>query len=338
LIIVRITMLEKKVLVIGGAGYIGSHTCFALTQAGYQVVVLDNLCKGKRKSVLGLELHELDIRDAKNLSIFMQSMAPQLGGIIHFAALAEVGESAIDPASYYDVNVTGSLNVLREAVKWDLPLVFSSTCATFGIPQSPSLNEEHPQRPINPYGRTKLVVEMMIGDLVQANGLKAATMRYFNAAGAANEAGIGEDHDPETHAIPLILKSIAEGNTFRIFGDDYETRDGTCIRDYIHVLDLAGAHIKALEYLLGGGPSTSFNLGTGSGTSVKELVDAISLVTGKHVKVEVAGRRIGDPPVLVADSSKAREILGWSAQKGLADILKSAAIWHGIIQPATTAR
>ena len=319
-----------KVLVVGGAGYIGSHTCLALHGAGYEPVVYDNLSNGNRSSVRWGGLIVGDIRDGKAVEEAVSRVGPR--AIIHFAGLIEVGRSVEDPLSYHDVNVGGSINVVKAASGAGIPLVFSSTCATFGIPARLPMDEYHPQNPLNPYGQSKLAVERMIADVSAAGALRGVVLRYFNAAGAADAEGIGEAHDPETHAIPLILASLRRGEVFRVFGDDYPTPDGTCVRDYVHVLDLAAAHVLAMEYLLGGGASDTFNLGTGWGTSVLELVRTIAEVTGLDPVLEVHGRRAGDAPYLVADSSKASAVLGWSPSRDLGEIVRSAAAWHGVIK------
>jgi UDP-glucose 4-epimerase len=320
---------RRKVIVTGGAGYIGSHACLALHRAGYIPVTLDNLSNGHADAVKWGPLVYADIRDRKEVERVFRVCKPV--GVMHFAGLIEVAQSVSRPIDYYEANVAGAINVIATAARRDVPLVFSSTCATFGAPSYVPMDEKHPQSPLNPYGRSKLAVETVLRDAVDAGEVRCAIMRYFNAAGACVEKGLGERHDPETHAIPLILRSVAQGETFNVFGGDYPTRDGTCVRDYIHVLDLADAHVKALEYLIGGGASGSFNLGTGRGTTVKELVAAISSVLGRDIPVAVRDRRAGDAPELVADCSMAATALGWKAERSLEDIIKSAARFHGVL-------
>lgn len=303
-----------KVLVTGGAGYIGSHTCKALAEAGFSPVVYDNLSFGHKEAVLWGDLEIGDIKDTDRLQEVIVKHNPI--AVLHFAAFINVGESVKNPGKYYDNNVAGSLSLLRamEAEGMD-KIVFSSTCATYGEPETLPITEEEKQQPINPYGWNKLFVEKMLADFETAHGLRSVCLRYFNACGAEEEARIGEDHTPETHLIPLALKA-AKGETagLKIFGTDYPTPDGTCLRDYIHVLDLADAHVKALDYLLKGGKSDAFNLGTGNGFSVKEIVDAVGRVTGTPVPHTLEERRPGDPPALVAMPQKAKDILGWEAK------------------------
>lgn len=318
------------VLVTGGAGYIGSHTCLALSRAGYTPVVFDNLSNGHADAVRWGDLHIGDIRNKDRVVEVFEAVKPI--AVVHFAGLIEVGRSVSEPIEYYDVNVAGSLNVIEAAASiGKLPFVFSSTCATYGLPRYVPMDESHPQLPINPYGRSKLAVEGMLFDAAAAGKISNVCLRYFNAAGAANEEGIGERHDPETHAIPLILAAVARGDTFKVFGDDYDTRDGTCIRDYIHVMDLAEAHVRAVDYLLNGGKPAAFNLGTGTGTSVLELLREIKTQTGLLPRWENHARRSGDAPELVAETTAARNALGWRPNYGLAEIVKSAAAWHGVL-------
>lgn len=317
-----------KILVVGGAGYIGSHACKALAAAGHQPVVYDNLSTGHADFVKWGPLEVGDIRDADRLGDVMGKHAPDL--VMHFAALAYVGESVAEPAKYYDVNVNGTGTLLRVMLDHGVKrIVFSSTCATYGIPDAMPIAETTPQDPINPYGYTKLVVERMLRDFETAYGLQWAALRYFNAAGCDAEGEIGEDHDPETHVIPLALMSaMGQRPAFKLFGDDYPTRDGSPVRDYIHVTDLASAHLKAAEYLVSGKPSIAMNLGTGNGTTVFELVAAIERVSGRKVPLEIAPRRPGDPPELYASAQRAADVLGWVPEhSSLDEIVATALQW-----------
>lgn len=317
-----------KILVVGGAGYIGSHACKALAAAGHQPVVYDNLSTGHADFVKWGPLEVGDIRDADRLGDVMGKHAPDL--VMHFAALAYVGESVAEPAKYYDVNVNGTGTLLRVMLDHGVKrIVFSSTCATYGIPDAMPIAETTPQDPINPYGYTKLVVERMLRDFETAYGLQWAALRYFNAAGCDADGEIGEDHDPETHVIPLALMSaMGQRPAFKLFGDDYPTRDGSPVRDYIHVTDLASAHLKAAEYLVSGKPSIAMNLGTGNGTTVFELVAAIERVSGRKVPLEIAPRRPGDPPELYASAQRAADVLGWVPEhSSLDEIVATALQW-----------
>ena len=275
-------MESNKVLVVGGAGYIGSHTCLELANKGFEPVVYDNLSNGHEEFVKWGVLEKGDIRDRQRLDEVLARHKPR--AILHFAAMIEVGESVKDPVSFYDNNVIGTLTLLSAALAAGVEaFVFSSTCATYGLPESVPIDEQHRQAPINPYGRTKWVCEQALKDYGQYKGLRSVILRYFNAAGADPEGRIGEWHEPETHAIPLAIDAaLGRRQSFKIFGTDYDTRDGTCVRDYIHVLDLADAHVRAVEHLLSGGDSVELNLGTGTGTTVKELLTAISEVSGRE--------------------------------------------------------
>ncbi|MBX4907333.1 MULTISPECIES: UDP-glucose 4-epimerase GalE [Rhizobium] len=321
-------MAGETVLVVGGAGYIGSHTCLDLANKGYRPVVFDNFSNGHREFVKWGPAEEGDIRDRARLDEVMAKHKP--AAILHFAALIEVGESVKDPVSFYENNVIGTLTLLSAAQAAGInAFVFSSTCATYGLPQSVPLDETHRQVPINPYGRTKYIVEQALADYDQYKGLRSVVLRYFNAAGADFEGRIGEWHQPETHAIPLAIDAaLGRRQGFKVFGSDYETRDGTCVRDYIHVLDLADAHVRAVEYLLKGGDSVSLNLGTGTGTTVRELLGAIEDVSNRPFPVEYIGRREGDSHTLVANNDKARDVLGWVPQYDLSEIIRSAWNWH----------
>ncbi|MBB3644672.1 UDP-glucose 4-epimerase [Rhizobium sp. BK619] len=321
-------MAGETVLVVGGAGYIGSHTCLDLANKGYKPVVFDNFSNGHREFVKWGPAEEGDIRDRARLDEVLAKHKP--AAILHFAALIEVGESVKDPVSFYENNVIGTLTLLSAAQAAGInAFVFSSTCATYGLPQSVPLDETHRQVPINPYGRTKYIVEQALADYDQYRSLRSVVLRYFNAAGADFEGRIGEWHQPETHAIPLAIDAaLGRRQGFKVFGSDYETRDGTCVRDYIHVLDLADAHVRAVEYLLKGGDSVALNLGTGTGTTVKELLRAIEDVSNRPFPVEYIGRREGDSHTLVANNDKARDVLGWVPQYDLSQIIRSAWDWH----------
>ncbi|MGO7182952.1 UDP-glucose 4-epimerase GalE [Rhizobium brockwellii] len=321
-------MAGETVLVVGGAGYIGSHTCLDLANKGYTPVVFDNFSNGHREFVRWGPAEEGDIRDRARLDEVLAKHKP--AAILHFAALIEVGESVKDPVSFYENNVIGTLTLLSAAQAAGInAFVFSSTCATYGLPQRVPLDETHRQVPINPYGRTKYIVEQALADYDQYRSLRSVVLRYFNAAGADFEGRIGEWHQPETHAIPLAIDAaLGRRQGFKVFGSDYETRDGTCVRDYIHVLDLADAHVRAVEYLLKGGDSVALNLGTGTGTTVKELLGAIEEVSNRPFPVEYIGRREGDSHTLVANNDKARDVLGWVPQYDLSEIIRSAWDWH----------
>lgn len=319
---------NKTVLVTGGAGYVGSHCCLALAAAGFTPVVYDNLSNGHAEAVQWGPLEVGDIRDGGRLDQVIGRHRPV--GVLHFAALIEVGESTLEPGRFYDNNVSGSLSLIAAARRGGVgKLVFSSTCATYGAPVILPMGEAHPQSPLNPYGRTKLMVEQALADFDAHTGFRSVALRYFNAAGADPDGRIGERHDPETHAIPLALQAaLGLRSGFTIFGQDYETRDGTAVRDYVHVLDLADAHVRALQYLLDGGETTALNLGTGEGTTVRELVDAIRRKTNTPFPVTVADRRPGDAACLVADNRLAAERLDWRPTRTLDDIVHSAWNWH----------
>lgn len=321
-------MTDTKILVTGGAGYIGSHTCLALAAKGYVPVVYDNFSSGHREFVKWGPAEEGDIRDRARLRDVLAVHKP--AAVLHFAGLIEVGQSFKEPEAFYDINVGGSLALLQAMMKADIrAFVFSSTCATYGTPTYMPLDETHPQAPINPYGRTKHIVEQALRDFDLCDRMRSVMLRYFNAAGADAEGRIGEWHTPETHAVPLLIEAaLGRRAGFSIFGDDYETRDGTCIRDYVHVTDLADAHVRAVEYLLNGGETVAINLGTGTGTSVQELISAVETVSGRPLPVTRAERRAGDPPLLVASNETARTILGWEPEHEIDDIIRSAWTWH----------
>ena len=301
-----------KVLIVGGAGYIGSHMALMLGQQGAQVIVLDDLSSGHADAVLSGKLVQGSIEDTGLLDrLFVEE---KFDGVMHFASFIQVGESVQHPAKYYRNNVTHTLNLLDAMVRHRVEnFIFSSTAAVFGQPEYVPIDEAHPKQPINPYGRTKLMVEQVLQDYDRAYGLKSVCLRYFNAAGADPEARIGETHDPETHLIPLLLQ-VASGrrDSAQVFGNDYDTPDGTCIRDYIHVLDLAAVHSLALAHLISGAPSAAYNLGNGDGFSVRQVIEAVGHVTKKPIPVIDAARRAGDPARLVADATLARKHLGWT--------------------------
>lgn len=320
------------ILVTGGAGYIGSHSVLTLQKAGYEVIVLDNLVYGHQdlvENVLGAKLIVGDTCDRALLkNLFTQH---KIDAVMHFAAYAYVGESVTKPAKYYHNNVLGTFTLLEAMLEAQVnKFVFSSTCATYGVPDSVPIKEEQPQNPINPYGATKLMVERILQDFAQAYDFRSVCLRYFNAAGADPNGQLGEDHDPETHLIPLVLQTaLGHRESISIFGTDYDTPDGSCVRDYIHVLDIAQAHILALEYLLQDGKADVFNLGNGNGFSVKEVIETARKITGKEIKAEIGDRRPGDPPSLVGSGAKAQKILGWSPQySNLTDIISHAWQWH----------
>lgn len=317
------------VLVTGGAGYIGSHTVVELLAAGEEVVVVDNLYQGHRKAVLDGKLYVGDIRDKE----FMQQVFREhdIDCVVHFAANSLVGESMKDPAKYYHNNVYGTLCLLERMLEADVKkIVFSSTAATYGEPERIPIQESDRTVPTNTYGETKLAMEKMMNWFDKAHGLKYISLRYFNACGAHESGQIGEDHDPETHLIPLILQvPLGKREYIAIYGDDYDTPDGTCIRDYLHVTDLAEAHVLAVEKLRAGCDSNVYNLGNGKGFSVKEVIEAARTVTGHPIPAVVEGRRAGDPAVLVASSEKAKRELGWTPEwTRLEDIIETAWAWH----------
>lgn len=326
------TQTKPTILVTGGAGYIGSHAVLALKRAGYGVVVLDNLVYGHRAIVENVLKTELVVGDTSDRPLLDRLFAERnIAAVMHFAAYIAVGESVADPGKYYRNNVTGTLTLLEAMTAANIKaFVFSSTAATYGVPQSDAIAEDHPQRPINPYGRSKLMVENILADFDVAHGLKSVCFRYFNAAGADPSGDLGEDHEPETHLIPLVLMTaLGKREAIAIFGSDYDTPDGTCIRDYVHVNDLASAHVLGLDYLLAGGASNAFNLGNGSGFSVREVIEVARAVTGREITVVERDRREGDPPILVSSSAKVRQVLNWQPQYAdLKDIIAHAWHWH----------
>lgn len=318
------------VLVTGGAGFIGSHACKALSVAGFVPVAFDNLSMGHAHAVKFGPLVRGDVRDKAAVADALRLYDAR--AIIHFAASAYVGESMRDPGLYYDNNLGGMIGLLNGAAAVGVDkIVFSSSCATYGVPEQLPIAENCPQNPINPYGRTKLICELMLRDHAAAHGLRFAALRYFNAAGADLDGMLGEQHDPETHLIPLALRAAAGRAPLQVFGTDYPTPDGTCIRDYIHVADLARAHVLALAYLLGGGDSLAVNLGTGQGLSIRQIIAGIEALTGATLPVQWGPRRAGDPPSLTADPSLAFEKLGFRTESSdLSTILRSAAPWFEV--------
>jgi UDP-arabinose 4-epimerase len=321
--------MSQSVLVTGGAGYIGSHTCKVLARAGHQPVVFDNLSRGHREAVRWGPLIEGDLADRNRLLTALETH--RVAAVMHFAAYAYVGESVADPAMYYRNNLGGSLSLIEAMRETGVDkIVFSSTCATYGIPAGSPISESAPQLPVNPYGETKLAIERALHWYGEAYGLRSASLRYFNAAGADPEGEIGEHHEPETHLVPLVLQTaLQQRSHVDIYGTDYPTADGTAIRDYIHVEDLAEAHVRALEHLCAGRESTALNLGTGRGHSVREVIAAAESVCGRAIRQREAPRRAGDPPVLVADPSRAAEQLGWRAHRSdLQTIISTAFAWH----------
>lgn len=320
-----------KVLVLGGAGYIGSHTVYHLADNGYQVVIVDNLQTGHEWAVhKDAKFYRGDIRDRKFMDSVFEA-EPDIDAVIHFAACSLVGESMIDPLKYYNNNLYGTEVLLESMIAHDVKkIVFSSTAATYGEPENVPILESDRTEPTNTYGETKLSMEKMFKWVSAAHGVKFVSLRYFNACGAHPREGIGEAHDPETHLIPIVLQ-VANGTREKImiYGDDYNTPDGTCIRDYIHVMDLAQAHRLAVEYLAAGNDNNIFNLGNGVGFSVKEVVECARKVTGESIPAEIAERRAGDPAVLVASSEKARSVLGWKPEYAeLEKIMETAWRWH----------
>ncbi len=324
------------ILVTGGAGYIGSHLVMALLEKGEDVIVFDSLELGHAETIETLKKYgnlKFVKGNLKNLDEIRGAfLVNKIDSVVHFAAYSQVAESVKNPQKYYYNNVYGTLNLLNAMLEFGVKkIVFSSTAATYGEPVYTPIDEKHPQQPINPYGNSKLMVERILDDYDKAYGLKSVRLRYFNVAGADSKARIGEWHEPETHLIPNVLKA-KEDKVFKMFGTDYDTKDGTCVRDYINVEDLAQAHIKALEYLNDGGETNFFNLGTTEGNSVKEVFTACEEVKGTTIPLEICPRRGGDPATLVADNKKAKEILGWIPQHDLKDCIKSAYEWEKVSQ------
>ena len=320
-----------KILVLGGAGYIGSHTVYELIDAGEEVVIIDNLETGYKEAVHPKAVfYQGDLRDRAFLDTVLDK-EKDIDAVIHFAANSLVGESMSDPLKYYDNNLCGTKTLLEALLAHQIDkIVFSSTAATYGEPESVPILETDKTSPTNPYGETKLSMEKMFHWVGKAHGLRYVSLRYFNACGAHESGTIGEAHNPETHLIPLILQvPNGQREAISIFGTDYDTKDGTCVRDYIHVTDLAQAHILAVKYLMDGGESNIFNLGNGVGFTVREVIETAEQVTGKPIQVVESGRRAGDPAVLIASSEKARKVLGWNPQHAdLPEIIASAWKWH----------
>jgi UDP-glucose 4-epimerase len=323
---------QKTILVTGGAGYIGSHAVKALEAKGHQVIILDNLVYGHKDLVERNFKAELIIGDVSDRQLLSKIFSThKIDAVMHFAAYAYVGESVVEPTKYYQNNVLGSIALIESMREHGIQnIVFSSTCATYGIPQYVPIDEEHPQHPINPYGFSKVVVENVLRDYDRAYGLKSIVFRYFNAAGADPDGALGEDHSPETHLIPIVLE-VAGGQRDRvtIFGTDYDTPDGTCVRDYIHVSDLAAAHVLGLEHLLEHQQSNFFNLGNGNGFSVRQVIESAQRVTNRPIPILECDRRVGDPPILIGGSSKAIRVLGWEPKYANLDtIISHAWNWH----------
>lgn len=321
--------MDNYCIVTGGAGYVGSHCCKELAKAGYAPVVIDNLFRGHKELVKWGPFHEADVLDEESLCKIFKEYNPT--SVFHFAGLTYVGESVGSPDIYYKNNTEGTISVLNAMKRTGCPaIIFSSTAATYGNPMYTPLDENHPQNPINPYGLSKLFIEYILRDYETAYGIKYTALRYFNASGADVEGQTGEMHEPETHLIPLVIQAaLGIRENIKIFGTDYPTPDGTAIRDYIHVTDLASAHVKALKRLLEGNKSECMNLGTGTGYSVKEVIESVRRVSGKDVPSTESPRRAGDPPVLVANPSKAKEKLCWEcAIPKLDEIVKTALNWH----------
>jgi UDP-glucose-4-epimerase GalE len=317
---------ESSILVVGGAGYIGCHAAQALRRRGYEAILYDNLSRGHKFLAEGFELIEADIFDTEILSGALK----RVSAVMHFAADSQVGESVQNPRKYFRNNVQGGIALLNTALDTGVSkFIFSSTCAVYGVPEKSPITEETPRRPVNPYGMSKLFFENALEAYAQAYGMRSMSLRYFNAAGADECGKIGELHEPETHLIPCALKAVTgERGALQIFGTDYPTPDGTCIRDYIHVSDLAEAHVLALKQLDTTAGATQLNLGTGEGASVQNVIATIEEVTGKIVPRHMAERRPGDPPELVADPSRAQVALGWKATRGLREIVQTAWQWE----------
>jgi len=330
------------ILVTGGAGYIGSHCALALLEQGRDIIIFDSLETGHAQTVNNLS----NLNTKGRIIDFIQGNLQNyddindvfkkhnIEAVVHFAAFSQVGESVTNPQKYYFNNVYGSLNLFKAMIENNVKkIVFSSTAATYGEPEYIPIDENHPQNPINPYGSSKLMIERILDDYDRAYGLKSVRLRYFNVAGADEKSRVGEWHEPETHLIPNILKStFSAGKTFEMYGTDYNTVDGTCVRDYININDLINAHLLALKYLDNGGRTNYFNLGTTDGNSVKQVFQTCEDVTGKSIAVDVKGRRAGDPATLVADNKKAVEILGWKPEKSLKESVQSAYNWEKQLQ------
>ena len=306
--------MRVRVLVTGGAGYVGCHVCKALAGAGYEPIVYDDLSRGSRSTVKWGPIEIGDISDTRRVSDVLKAYRP--GAVMHLAAFTLAGESVEDPLPYYRNNIGGTQSLLEAMISFqEIPIVFSSTCAIYDAPVAGEVDEDHPKRPLNPYGFTKLVCEQMLADLGHARGLRSISLRYFNVAGADPDGEIGASQKGESQLIPIVLKAARDNLPIRIFGDDYNTPDGTCVRDYIHVSDVADAHVLALAYLLGGGESLSLNLANARGYSVKEVIAVAERVCDKPIRFDIAPRRPGDPAMLVGDARRARQVLRWSPRR-----------------------
>ena len=324
-----------KILVTGGAGYIGSHTVHLLRKHGHEVIVVDDLSRGHRHNVDPTRFHQINLLQTDALTEVLSQ--GKVDAVIHFAAYIAVGESTQKPELYFTNNVSGSVSLLTAMERTGVNrIVFSSTAAVYGTPERSPITEDLPYSPLSPYGDSKVMVEKILDWLDQYRGVRSVCLRYFNACGAEPGSGLGEEHDPETHLIPLLLRAIDTGKPVTVFGDDYDTPDGTCIRDYIHVSDLAEAHIRAVEALIKGAPSGKFNVGTGTGKSVLEVIRAVEDVTGQTVPYTVGSRRAGDPPILVANSDRLQQTLGWTpAYTDVREIVKTAWAFHKELQART---
>ncbi len=328
-------MATNKCIVTGGAGYIGSHCALSLLDKGYKVVVLDNLSTGHMETVQTLQnygdltFYDVDLTNDEKLHSVIKEIS-DADAVFHFAAFSQVGESVINPQKYYENNILGSLNLFKEMLEFDIKkLVFSSTAAVYGEPDYVPIDEKHSTQPINTYGKTKLFIEKILDDYDKAYNLKSVRLRYFNVAGADSKNRVGEWHEPESHLIPNILKSTLKSDmAFDMYGDDYNTKDGTCIRDYINVEDLISAHLLALDYLNNRGKTDFFNIGTNNGNSIKEVLSACEEVTGKTILINKKPRREGDPATLIADNTKAKNVLNWSPRKTIKDSIESAYKWE----------
>jgi UDP-glucose-4-epimerase GalE len=320
--------VNRRILVTGGAGYIGSHTCKSLFHHGFEPICYDNLVYGHRDFVKWGPFEEGDISDSQRLQSVFDKYQPEV--VMHFAAYAYIGESMLDPLKYYENNVYGSMTLLNAMRESNIEkIIFSSTCATYGIPKTIPIPDSHVQQPVNPYGRSKLVIEHMLRDYAYAYGLHGCSLRYFNAAGSDPDGELGEWHEPETHLIPnIMLTATGKRESITVFGDDYGTRDGTCVRDYIHVTDLAEAHVLALNTLEEEPGLKTYNLGNDRGYSVKDIIDVSAKICGQKIPVEIGKRRLGDPPILIADSSSAKSELGWKPEyNNLEQIIETAWNW-----------
>lgn len=320
--------MKKAILVLGGAGYIGSHTSYLLSKLGYEVIIIDKLLHGQTFDHSWAKLIKADFADEEVLNVVFDKF--NIEAVMHFAAFIEVGESVKRPADFYENNVVKTLKFLNFMLKKNVKnFIFSSSCAVYGDPIKIPMDEDHPTNPVSPYGKNKLVVEYALQDYADAYGLQYVSLRYFNASGALGNQNLGEQHNPETHIIPLMLRAIKNKKPFKIFGTDYDSVDGTCVRDYIHVLDIANAHILALQYLNDGNKSDCFNLGTGNGLTVQQMINAAEKITCQKLITQNFDRRAGDSTALVADYSKAKKVLGWEPESSDIDfILKTAWEWE----------